>query len=197
MQPSIDSKIPSSVAPLQPSQSDSAAVTPGQAPQQPPPPPPPPPAAAPAQAKGPPDLPEGVVIDRAQRVEYRDGRGNILNDDQVASLKGKVNFEVSITLVPHSLKDLTLCMQTRYETRTRILDAAGNELYEGPVGGNYAPPHPDVEGANPETPVVPKSEAPGLPPAVEAETDLLKEKSAEEEKKKPKPASEGNEATVA
>jgi dolichyl-phosphate-mannose-protein mannosyltransferase len=90
-----------------------------------------------------------------------------------------------------------LNIQTRYETRTRILDSAGNELYEGPVEGNYAPPHPDVEGANPETPAVPKSDAPEQPPVADVETDLLKEKSAEEEGKKPKPASEGNEATVA
>jgi dolichyl-phosphate-mannose-protein mannosyltransferase len=91
-----------------------------------------------------------------------------------------------------------ISVKTRYETRTRIIDAQGNELYEGPVRGNYAPPHPDVDGPNSETggSGVPRSEPPEQPVVVEAGTDAEKEKSAEEEQKKPKPASEGNEATA-
>jgi dolichyl-phosphate-mannose-protein mannosyltransferase len=66
------------------------------------------------------------------------------------------------------------------------------------VRGNYAPPHPDVDGPNSDTGGggVPRSEQAGQPVAVEAGTDAEKEKSAEEEQKKPKPASEGNEATA-
>ena len=55
-----------------------------------------------------------------------------------------------------------------------------------------APPHPDVEGANPETPVAPKD---GKEEKPDVATDEKKEKSAEQEEKKPKPASDGNEAT--
>lgn len=88
--------------------------------------------------------------------------------------------------------------QTRYETRTRIIDAAGNEVYEGPVDGapkQVAPPHPDVEGPNSNTGKAPsEKDASKQPPVVEAGS-VKDEKSIIEEEKKPKPASEGNEAT--
>ncbi|KAK5109557.1 hypothetical protein LTR62_006908 [Meristemomyces frigidus] len=45
-----------------------------------------------------------------EKVEYRDDKGNLLNDEQVAALVGQVSFS------------------TRYETRTRMVDAQGNEI---------------------------------------------------------------------
>jgi dolichyl-phosphate-mannose-protein mannosyltransferase len=74
---------------------------------------------------------EANVIGREERVEYRDQDGNLLNDEQVAALmsEGKAKFE------------------TKYETRTRLVDEYGNE-----VENAYAPDHPDVEGVDPETP---------------------------------------------
>ena len=56
-----------------------------------------------------------------------------------------------------------------------------------------APPHPDVDGANPETPAVAESEGGAENPDVA--TDAIKEKSAEKQEKMAKPASDGNEAT--
>lgn len=62
----------------------------------------------------------------------------MLNEEQVKALEGKVEFK------------------TRYETRTRVVDAQGNEVLlpveEGKEQGGeekveaVAPPHPDVEG---------------------------------------------------
>jgi dolichyl-phosphate-mannose-protein mannosyltransferase len=56
---------------------------------------------------------EGVT---EEKIEYRDEDGNLLNDEQVAALEGKVSF------------------QTRYETRTRLVDEAGNEVWDGAEG---------------------------------------------------------------
>lgn len=50
------------------------------------------------------------IISREKRVEYRDQAGNILNEEQVKSFRGKVDFK------------------TRYETRTRLVDAQGIEI---------------------------------------------------------------------
>ena len=52
-----------------------------------------------------------------EKIEYRDENGVLLDDEQVKALEGKVSFS------------------TRYETRTRLVDEAGNEVYEGPAGG--------------------------------------------------------------
>ncbi len=128
------------------------------------------------------DLP---VAYREERVEYRDENGRLLNDEEVAELSGKVEF------------------QTRYETRTRVLDAQGNEVYEGVVDSHdaaeeagVAPPHPDVEGRNPETQdKAPAAEASEIPPTVEVEADQQKEQSVEQQKKEAKPASEAQAAT--
>jgi dolichyl-phosphate-mannose-protein mannosyltransferase len=46
------------------------------------------------------DLP---VVSKEERIEYRDEKGRVLNDDEVSALAGKVSFK------------------TRYETRTRIM----------------------------------------------------------------------------
>lgn len=74
------------------------------------------------------------LVHTEERVEYRDQDGNLLNEEQVKALEGKVEFK------------------TRYETRTRLIDAQGNEVFipgegekqEEPAG--VAPPHPDVQG---------------------------------------------------
>jgi dolichyl-phosphate-mannose-protein mannosyltransferase len=76
-----------------------------------------------------------------ERVEYRDQDGNLLDEEQVKALEGKVEFK------------------TRYETRTRVVDAQGNEVLLPPgeqlpqaqeqeqaEAAGVAPPHPDVEG---------------------------------------------------
>jgi dolichyl-phosphate-mannose-protein mannosyltransferase len=103
----------------------------------------------------------------------------------VSALAGKVSFK------------------TRYETRTRIVDAQGNEIYEGLVDAHgveeqagVAPPHPDVEGRNPETQQGSEAaEVSDAPPTVEVVEDQQKEKSVEQEKQEAKPASEAQAAT--
>ena len=88
-------------------------------------------------------------------------------------------------------------------TRTRIVDAQGNEIYEGLVDARdaaeehgVAPPHPDVEGRNPETAEAPAtSEASELPPTVEVVEDQKKEQSIEQDAGEAKPASEAKAAT--
>jgi dolichyl-phosphate-mannose-protein mannosyltransferase len=129
------------------------------------------------------DLP---VVSKEERIEYRDENGRILDEDEVSALSGKVSFK------------------TRYETRTRIVDGQGNEIYEGLVdahGGDeqagVAPPHPDAEGRNPETqqdsePAV----ASDAPPTVDVVEDQQKEMSVEQEKQEAKPASEAQAATA-
>lgn len=97
------------------------------------------------------------------------------------SLQGKVSFK------------------TRYETRTRLVDAQGNEIYQGDAV-SVAPPHPDVDNVDRETPGAPEpnqNEAPASQSDVEV--DELKEESIIQEQSKgrsAKPASEGNEATA-
>jgi dolichyl-phosphate-mannose-protein mannosyltransferase len=132
------------------------------------------------------DLP---VVSKEERIEYRDENGRILDEDEVSALAGKVSFK------------------TRYETRTRIVDGQGNEIYEGLVdahGGDeqagVAPPHPDVEGRNPETQQDSEpAEASDVPPTVDVVEDQQKEKSVEQEKQEKqeaKPASEAQAATA-
>ena len=106
------------------------------------------------------------------RVEFRDEHGNVLDESLVSSLQkeGKVSFE------------------TRYETRTRL--AHGHQV--DIVDGQVAPPHPDVEGQNPETvgdhEKQPADDSPAS--AVGGKRSLEKAESQEA-----KPGSEGNEAT--
>ncbi|KAL1890395.1 Dolichyl-phosphate-mannose--protein mannosyltransferase 1 [Ceratocystis pirilliformis] len=126
------------------------------------------------------DAPQGLsqkLVQREETVEYRDQDGNLLDPEVVEGLKGKVEF------------------QTRYETRTRLIDSEGNEL---PAQGGFAaepaqqaPPHPDVEGIDPETKHVSDNPAPVVPVVHQESVDGAKEA----EKSKPKPASEGNDAT--
>jgi dolichyl-phosphate-mannose-protein mannosyltransferase len=140
------------------------------------------PIVSPPPQGAPKDLP---IVSKEERIEYRDESGNVLNDEEVAALAGKVSFK------------------TRYETRTRIVDGQGNEIYEGLVaahGGEdqpgVAPPHPDAEGRNPETQDAgAAAEASDTPPTVEVKEDQLKERSVEQHKQDAKPASEGQSAT--
>jgi dolichyl-phosphate-mannose-protein mannosyltransferase len=116
------------------------------------------------------------VIGREERVEYRDQEGNLLNEEQVASLKkdGKASF------------------QTKYETQTRVIDADGQEVLRRV---EHAPPHPDVDGQDPQTGGKGKGDesAVGNKPASAAGQDRSVRN--EDQPGKPKPASEGNEAT--
>ncbi|KAF2757331.1 dolichyl-phosphate-mannose-protein mannosyltransferase [Pseudovirgaria hyperparasitica] len=124
--------------------------------------------------------PSAKVIGREEKIEYRDDEGNVLDPEQVSALEGKVSFK------------------TRYETRTRIIDANGNEVYDGPgeEAPGVAPPHPDVEGQNPETIGQKQEDASDAPPTVGVSEDIEKEKKQKKGVKgKPKPASDANEAT--
>lgn len=113
------------------------------------------------------------LVKREERIEYRDQDGNILDEEQVKALEGKVEFK------------------TRYETRTRVLDAEGNEKEElaDPnelAKSGVAPPHPDVEGVDSQTV---KGDG-SVPPAKESIEGFHEEKD-----KKPKPGSEKKEAS--
>ncbi|KAI9796703.1 MAG: hypothetical protein M1833_006043 [Piccolia ochrophora] len=124
-----------------------------------------------------PQKPQESLVSQEERVEYRDQDGNLLDEEQVKALEGEVEFK------------------TRYETRTKLVDSAGNEV-EG-----VAPPHPDVEGRNPETAGAGDAEAEvgkEQPATADADRDVEKEQEVVAEKKRggePKPASEGNQAT--
>ena len=122
---------------------------------------------------------EEPAVQREEKVEYRDQDGNLLDPDQVAELEGKVSF------------------QTKYETRTRLVDAAGNEIGDASAGAEgFAPPHPDVD-REPET--VPNQEDDDkrdYPATASPEKDISKEKLAEKGKGgEPRPASEPQDAT--
>lgn len=72
------------------------------------------------------------VLSREERVEYRDQDGNVLDPEQVKALEGKVEF------------------RTRYETRTRVVDANGNEIgvYDDEKTARpSAPPRPSSDGS--------------------------------------------------
>ncbi|KAL8383568.1 hypothetical protein RB595_010660 [Gaeumannomyces hyphopodioides] len=142
------------------------------------------------------------VLSREERVEYRDQDGNLLDEEQVKALEGKVEFK------------------TRYETRTRVVDEQGREIsnadeaaaaaaaaaqaaaqkapeappagQEKPVAVGVAPPHPDVEGAAEST----KQKSINVDTLVKDDPiEPSQEGSKEKEQSKAKPASEGNEAT--
>ena len=119
------------------------------------------------------------IVSREEKVEYRDQDGNLLDPEQVKSLEGKVSFK------------------TRYETRTRMVDAQGNEI-PMPEDAGVAPPHPDVDGVDRETVGIPEPEVKDAPAAQrEVKADESKEDSiAKSDTGAAKPASEGNEATA-
>lgn len=91
-----------------------------------------------------------------ERIEYRDENGKLLDEAEVKELEGKVSFS------------------TRYETRTRLIDPDGNEIYEGVVdeeswAGTIA------DGENPETPGAPEGMASSVPASNNAAADVAKE----------------------
>lgn len=125
------------------------------------------------------------IIGREERIEYRDEDGNLLNEDEVAALDGAVSF------------------QTRYETKTRLVDEQGNEIGYNQAEGGVAPPHPDVENVDAKTKGrAGESRKVGAEDSMtaDAEKDLGKEQSLSDEAKRkgmPRPGSERDEATSA
>jgi dolichyl-phosphate-mannose-protein mannosyltransferase len=80
---------------------------------------------------------------------------------------------------------------TRYETRTRLVDEAGNEIYEGAVveEGQAPAAEPEAvgnagtlaEGSNPDTQdALGENEANTVPPMAAVKEDLKKEASVQE-----------------
>lgn len=143
-----------------------------------------------AGISGAPPPPGQRILSREERVEYRDQDGNLLDEEQVKALEGKVEF------------------RTRYETRTRVVDANGNEIPQagdglpkdpanpggdGKPAAGVAPPHPDVEGAEKSTKQQLVADDPIAPKSAEESVPGDKEK----EQRAAKPASEGQEATAA
>ena len=86
-----------------------------------------------------------------------------------------------------------MSFQTRYETKTRVVDAEGNEVDESSMG--TAPPHPADQ--EPETAAdQPENDGREYPATVSPEDDLSKEKSVRKnDDGKPRPASEAKDAT--
>ncbi len=111
------------------------------------------------------------MVAQEEKVEYRDQNGNLLDEAQVQALlaEGKATFE------------------TKYETRTKLVDEHGNEVNPSDV----APPHPDVEGQNPETKGVPEEKANTSPAEAPAGGSVRKG----EDEGKAKPASDASVAT--
>ena len=126
-------------------------------------------------------IPGQSVLSREEKIEYRDQDGNLLDPEQVKSLEGKVSFK------------------TRYETRTRLVDAQGNEIAQPVEEAVVAPPHPDVEGVDSSTIGKPELDVQDQPAAQrEVQADESKEESIlKSDAGAAKPASEGNEATAA
>lgn len=112
---------------------------------------------------------EGEVVSREETVEYRDQHGNLLDEAAVQALlnEGKAKFE------------------TKYETRTRVVDEEGNEV--PPV----APDHPDVQGQNPDTKGVPEGKGQSRPADAQAESESIESG----KQRQAQPASDANEAT--
>lgn len=86
---------------------------------------------------------------------------------------------------------------TRYETRTRLVDDKGNEIYEGVVdgdglgvAGSYA------EGRNPDTQdPLGENEANTAPPQAGVKGDVKKERSVEQSVPVPEPESDASKST--
>lgn len=110
------------------------------------------------QANAPQFAKEGKRITE-EKVEYRDEKGRLLDEEEVKSLEGKVSFS------------------TRYETRTRLIDAQGNPISEGVYEEASAPAK--AEGEDPKTAKAPEVAADGKPAANKADEDVIKEKKVE------------------
>lgn len=118
------------------------------------------------------------MLSGEEKIEYRDEAGNILNEEQVKELEGKVSFS------------------TRYETRTRLVDANGNEVYDG-VAHAEEESHAGTiaEGSNQETGGVEQDAANEQPASVNVNEDIEKEKSIEESTVSAEPESDAGSAT--
>ena len=117
------------------------------------------------------------MISQEDKVEYRDQDGNLLDEARVQELlaEGKASF------------------QTKYETRTRLVDEHGNLLEEHGGDSNpsgVAPDHPDVEGQNPETKGVPGQRVNSSPAQAQAGGSVK-----DVDEGKAKPASDASAAT--
>ncbi|KAF8475581.1 dolichyl-phosphate-mannose-protein mannosyltransferase 1 [Kalaharituber pfeilii] len=123
----------------------------------------------------------GKIVKREEHIEYRDQDGNLLNEEQVKALEGQVEFK------------------TRYETKTRLLDQAGNELpedYKIEDGDILEIIEPAPQGVNEETKkgekvIVPKDE----PVKAAVEPQSMKQEDSPDVLKEAKPASEAQSET--
>ncbi|KAL1301548.1 hypothetical protein AAFC00_005787 [Neodothiora populina] len=105
----------------------------------------------------------GAVL---EKVEYRDAAGNLLDEEQVKALEGKVEFS------------------TKYETRTRLIDDAGNEVAEHAAGDEAASSSAAgtiAEAENPSTDYEGGAVASDKAPKVNVDADLKKEDIVEAE----------------
>lgn len=179
---SINANVAATTAPVIPVQEPVAAAPAGEQKPLAQEPPPPMSEAPPLVSQAP--RPAGQsIVSREEKIEYRDQDGNILDAEQVKALEGKVSFK------------------TRYETRTRMVDAAGNEIPD-PNVAVVAPPHPDVDGVDKETIGLPEGAGGRQAPLAQEDvkTDEMKEESIEalkKQSKEAKPASEAKKATAA
>lgn len=122
---------------------------------------------------------EQLPVDSVQeKIEYRDEEGNLLNEEQVKALSGKVSFS------------------TRYETRTRIVDAAGNEIADGLMESEESFAGTLAVGENPETKMkAGEGDASKRPPRANADWDIRKEMNIEENAASPEPAADAGRET--
>lgn len=99
---------------------------------------------------------EQPAVKGADKVEFRDQHGNLLDPEQVKELE-----------------EQDIKFQTKVETKTQIVDEAGEiiEMRAGESAGVH-PPHPDVEGRNPNTAGKGGNEANEAPPKVGADADV-------------------------
>jgi dolichyl-phosphate-mannose-protein mannosyltransferase len=125
---------------------------------------------------------EGVVVEEA--VEYRDEKGNLLNEEQAKELEGKVSFSTK-----HAARNVTV------DSKGRSMRKEVNANDGAIQGSSHAPAHPDAE-MQPETSQDrPEAHDGDKPASASPEDDIKKEKSAEKDKGKPKPASDAKPAT--
>ena len=111
--------------------------------------------------------PQQQPIAAEEKIEYRDEEGNLLDEDQVQALAGKVSFS------------------TRYETRTRLVDENGNEVADdGGVEGTV------IDGAEPGTANDAAEGEASKPGHVGAKGDVEKEKKVEDARQTAEPESE-------
>lgn len=124
--------------------------------------------------QGPVNIPaEGLT---EEKVEYRDEAGNLLNEEQVALLQGKVSFS------------------TRYETRTRMVDEFGNEVFAAEAGESFA--GTSADGVEPVSGnEAGEGEASTKPGKAAVKEDLAKERSVINEKATPEPPSDAGKET--